>query len=110
MKIDFKSNTNPIQTSYAGCFTATFDELCLLLGAHNIGGSFGNKTQCEWSGTLNDIAFTIYDYKEYDIEIEVERDIPIEWHIGLALNENRKADLTTILNIITLALNDLRQG
>lgn len=44
-------------------------------------GGDGYKVNCEWNLKINDIPFTIYDWKEAKNPIEFPDDY-FEWHIG----------------------------
>jgi len=55
----------------------TYKELVRVFGNPQQGLSADGKIQAEWTGSINGLAFTIYDYKS-----EVEPKANTDWHIG----------------------------
>lgn len=56
----------------------TYNDLKRAFGEPN---SSGDKTYCEWILKINDVPFTIYDWKE-PLNPEEFPDHYFEWHIG----------------------------
>ena len=55
----------------------TYKELVRVFGKPQYGNSEDGKIKAEWVGTINGLAFTIYDYKS-DAKPKANTD----WHIG----------------------------
>jgi hypothetical protein len=55
-----------------------YSDICKVFGMPQyLDKSSDGKTQAEWQGKINDLIFTIYDYKS-EVELEKNED----WHIG----------------------------
>ena len=81
---------------------STYSQLIAVLGeAHNKNAYDpdypGNtKTQYEWYFKMNNIVFTIYDYKYND---KIEPDKSISWHIGAKSNSDSEMVFTMISDL-----------
>jgi len=64
-------------TSYKGKFKANYEDLIEAFGESD-GASGDDKCQANWTLEIDDIICTIYDWKEYDKELENITD----WYIG----------------------------
>ena len=57
--------------------STTYKELVRVFGKPQQGLSADGKIQAEWTGSINGLPFTIYDYKS-----EAEPKANTDWHIG----------------------------
>jgi len=70
---------NWVGGGYMGCFPkgTTYEKLVQVFGGPQVIGSPDGKAKVEWRGKINDIDFTIYDYKS---GCAPEKNM--DWHIG----------------------------
>jgi len=72
-------NANTVGTSCVGYMPGgtTYKELVCVFGKPQQGLSADGKIQAEWTGSINGLPFTIYDYKA-----ETGPKVNKDWHIG----------------------------
>ena len=71
------NSVSRIGTSYKGCVDVSYFRLKKAFGKPQLNPYEDSKVKAQWSGNINGMVFTIYDYKS-DSSCEKNRD----WHIG----------------------------
>lgn len=77
MKLKIIDSDKVNRTNYKGEFEANYEDLVEAFGESN-GPSGDDKCKANWNLEIDEVVCTIYDWKEYDKELENITN----WHIG----------------------------
>ncbi|PIY82367.1 MAG: hypothetical protein COX96_00695 [Candidatus Omnitrophica bacterium CG_4_10_14_0_2_um_filter_44_9] len=81
-ELDLKVEMGGVSHDGTGCQgylpeDTRYEEIVRVFGQPQFGKSLDGKTKVEWVGRINDLVFTVYDYKS-----RLEPQQNTDWHIG----------------------------